>query len=1038
MAVNKNFVVKNGLEVGTDLILANTNNSRVGIGTSLPTDTLHVNGGIAGTDFVISGIATIPTLNSTTGTITNLSATTISMGSTAIVNSARQLQNIASLDATTTATIESAIEAGPNTFANLNITGVSTFVGLATFGSGIEVQSGVSTFAGTVDINSGGQANTFKVEDLTQGRVVTVGAGGELQDYTGLTYDGYTLTATGVNVTGVTTSSGLIDANGGVNISGGSGLEVTGAATVSTTLGVTGTTTLAGINTFTSDGANILGIVTATSFSGDISNTTGVSTNFTASVGIQSGGNVVGAGITTLNFIGAGNSILVNSSNASIVDISISGGGGAGAATSVGGAAPVDPALGQLWFNNSVARTFIWYDEAKLSIGSSAYWVDASPFDMQGQFIEKTGDNMSGALGFAAGTTGSPGLFVNGSTNTGIYSPAANEFGFVTSGVERIRINATGTSIVGTTTVTGNINAIDGVFTGNVTVGGTLTKQDVTNVDSVGVITARGGSIVVIGDTNPTYQVKTGSTSRLKIIADTGNSKVLISSQEGYPLAFGAASGGGIKEALRITTEGYLKYSGTSTADETNKLGRLIMPSHDTNEEDVMYFQMQQEGTFNQLELGGGSSSYNAATHILFRTAAVDTVTGTERLRIGPEGNIAIGGQNTSALANQTHLFIGGMGNLYADTTAASGSSLSLSNNGYINSSGNWVYRTGGKASNIYYHEGTIGFRYADTGSAGGTISWGESLRLSSDGAFGLGGANYGTAGQVIKSAGSGSAVAWGDATVGISSAGTSIGNATTLNFIGAGNTFAINSGTVDISIAGGGGGGSGQFNTGLTNEFYGTCSGIGSTVFTAPSASGKKYILTSLLATNVATANTDVNVIGAFDFDGGERSYFAYNIPLPVGMAAELLKQPMVLNPSDKVLLRSTDIDRNGLDTIVEYYGTYEMQESADLVGVGLGSATMNDTSAKTLYTSTGAPSVLQSIRIANITDSGPKPLSISITHGSDVIRLVENLIVPKYASVEILDNQKRISSGAIVKVTLDEGSSMGVQLSAKKISAT
>ena len=314
-----------------------------------------------------------------------------------------------------------------------------------------------------------------------------------------------------------------------------------------------------------------------------------------------------------------------------------------------------------------------------------------------------------------------------------------------------------------------------------------------------------------------------------------------------------------------------------------------------------------------------------------------------------------------------------------------------------------------------------------------------EKLRISDVGALGIAGANYGTAGQVIKSAGSGAAVAWGDATVGVSSAGSSIGNATTLNFIGAGNTFAVSGSTIDISIAGGGGGGgSGQFNTGLTNEFYGTASGIGSTVFTAPSTSGKKYILTSLLATNVASANTDVNIIGAFDFNGGERSYFGYNIPLPVGMAAELLKQPMVLNPSDKVLLRSTDIDRNGVDTIVEYYGTYEMQESEDLVGVGLGSATMSDTSAKTLYTSSGAPSVLQSIRIANITDSGPKPISISITHGSDVIRLVENLIVPKYASVEILDNQKRISSGAIVKVTLDEGSSMGVQLSAKKISAT
>jgi len=44
---------------------------------------------------------------------------------------------------------------------------------------------------------------------------------------------------------------------------------------------------------------------------------------------------------------------------------------------------------------------------------------------------------------------------------------------------------------------------------------------------------------------------------------------------------------------------------------------------------------------------------------------------------------------------------------------------------------------------------------------------------------------------------------------VGISSAGTNIGyGITTLNFIGVGNTFAVNGTTVDISIQGGGGGG--------------------------------------------------------------------------------------------------------------------------------------------------------------------------------------------------------------------------------------
>ena len=45
----------------------------------------------------------------------------------------------------------------------------------------------------------------------------------------------------------------------------------------------------------------------------------------------------------------------------------------------------------------------------------------------------------------------------------------------------------------------GNIAAVDGAFSGNVTIGGTLTKQDVTNIDSVGVVTARAGIKVNAG-----------------------------------------------------------------------------------------------------------------------------------------------------------------------------------------------------------------------------------------------------------------------------------------------------------------------------------------------------------------------------------------------------------------------------------------------------------------------------------------------------------------------------------------------------------
>ena len=65
-------------------------------------------------------------------------------------------------------------------------------------------------------------------------------------------------------------------------------------------------------------------------------------------------------------------------------------------------------------------------------------------------------------------------------------------------------------------------------------------------------------------------------------------------------------------------------------------------------------------------------------------------------------------------------------------------------------------------------------------------------------------------------------------ATVGVSSAGTSIGNAKTLNFIGLGNTFAVEGDNVNISIAGGGGGGLGTALSEVKSE-------PGSQIFTTP-----------------------------------------------------------------------------------------------------------------------------------------------------------------------------------------------------------
>ena len=72
--------------------------------------------------------------------------------------------------------------------------------------------------------------------------------------------------------------------------------------------------------------------------------------------------------------------------------------------------------------------------------------------------------------------------------------------------------NSTGL-VVGVTTVGGGLSATDGFFSGivtavgdasfsgNVSVGGTLTYEDVTNIDAVGLVTARNGIVVGSGIT---------------------------------------------------------------------------------------------------------------------------------------------------------------------------------------------------------------------------------------------------------------------------------------------------------------------------------------------------------------------------------------------------------------------------------------------------------------------------------------------------------------------------------------------------------
>ena len=194
MAINKNFVIKNGVQVATDLIVGDSDTKKVGIGTTIAGYTLHVGatnvggrGGIGATDLNITGVGTVTNFNVTgLSTFANdvsvsgmVSAQALSIGTTEVIDRGLRLSGIASLDATTTATIEEAIRVGPNSFSDLKVSGISTFVGIATFATGLDVVSGVSTFGAPLRI---GFAGTTDHAGVALGATVGFGTSAFFQD----------------------------------------------------------------------------------------------------------------------------------------------------------------------------------------------------------------------------------------------------------------------------------------------------------------------------------------------------------------------------------------------------------------------------------------------------------------------------------------------------------------------------------------------------------------------------------------------------------------------------------------------------------------------------------------------------------------------------------------------------------------------------------------------------------------------------------------------------------------------------------------
>ena len=165
-------------------------------------------------------------LSNTTG-LGTVSAANIGIGTTIVISAGFELQNIQSLDATTTATIEAAISTGSNDFSSLNVSGIGTVVGEFNVGTGGTVLTALSQ----VGISSVGIASAIPTATL---------------DVLGTAKISSTLTA----------------ANSAVELNA-SGINVTGIVTA--TRGRVGVVTIIDSGIYTPNG-----IVTATNFSGEL------------------------------------------------------------------------------------------------------------------------------------------------------------------------------------------------------------------------------------------------------------------------------------------------------------------------------------------------------------------------------------------------------------------------------------------------------------------------------------------------------------------------------------------------------------------------------------------------------------------------------------------------------------------------------------------------------------------------------------------------------------------------------------------------